>query len=117
MTKSEYTALSLEEKERYWIKALRQKSSDEMLSTEQYEYEMEAHVIYEDENIMLVKNYIDSFDIYRKDDPTIGWEEEWLDFILGLELGKGLGLEGYEGKTFLDYMREREFPLMFLTWI
>ncbi|MCD8304510.1 MAG: hypothetical protein LUC86_06770 [Prevotellaceae bacterium] len=119
MTESEYAALSLKEKEKYWIKALRQRSTHELLlSTEQYDYEMEPHFIYEDENIVLLKNYVDSFDIYRKDDETVGWGEEWLEFILEeVDMGVDLKIEGYEGKTFLEYMRDRGFPLTFRTWI
>ncbi len=118
MTKSEYTALSLEERERYWLKALRQKSTDELLlSAEQYDYEMEAHVIYEDENITLVKNYVNEFDLHARGDSEGGMTAGFEALTEIVDLGDVRGLEEFEGMTIVDYMRERGFPLTFRTWI
>ncbi len=118
MTTSEYAGLSLQEKEEYWLKALRQKSTDEMLTREQWWWEWDERVLYEDENIRLSKNYVNELDLENKRKGEsfglTGCFEVMMDEDLGAE---PTCLEGYEGKTIVDYMRERGFPLTFPTWI
>ncbi|MCD8301494.1 MAG: hypothetical protein LUC44_00580 [Prevotellaceae bacterium] len=117
MTKSEYTALPLEERERYWLKALKNKASTEELLDAQYDYEMEPHVLYEDENIVLEKNYVTEFDLHARDDRDGGMTAGFEALTKRVDLGAAVGMEEYRGKTIVDYMRDRGFPLTFLTWI
>ncbi len=113
---SEYAKLSLKEKEEYWLKALERKANDEIMTKEQWDYEYQVRVLYEDENICLEKSYVNEFLITnaKTDD---GIETGFGALIEFVDLGKDLKLKGYEGKTIVDYMREREFPLTFITWL
>ncbi len=112
----EYAALSLKEKEEYWLRALERKANDKVMTNAQWHYEWQWRVLYEDENICLAKSYLDEFELTsKKNDYSL---ETSIDAIIELiDFGKDLGLKGYEGKNIVDYMRVRDFPLTFVTWV
>ncbi len=113
---AEYAKLSLKEKEEYWLKALERKADDKIMTKHQWRYERQARVLYEDENICLSKTYVDEF-LLTSNKNDYGLESS-IDAIIELvDFGRDLGLEGYEGKTLVDYMRERDFPITFVTWL
>ncbi len=115
---SEYAELSLKEKEEYWLKALKQKSTDEMLTKEQWWYEWQERVLYEDENIRLSKNYVNELEIENKKKEELYGITGCFEVMMEIKLGdKHIQLDGYEDKTIVDYMRDREFPLTFVIWI
>lgn len=103
---------------------MKQKSwadDDADMSSEQYWYEWDYHILYRDEVLSIAKEYVDLFTIFTTDDSNghFGTDSE-LDYFLDKEtgdLGRILRIESLKGMTIVDYMRTKGFPITFLTWV
>lgn len=117
MTISQYEELTLEEKEKYWIQNIEQKSSmedDYDMSDEQYEYEWEYQVLYEDDVIRFSKQYVDNMTIEKVDESRghFGCETCWevlIDKKDG-DLGRLLKDDTLKGMTIVDYNKKKGIP-------
>ncbi len=74
-------------------------------------------MLYEDDQLRFAKEFVNEFVIENKkrgDLPALSGGFEAL--VKYMDLGE-IEIEGYRGKTIVDYMRDRAFPLTFIAWI
>ncbi len=103
--------LSLEEKEKRWIEAQRRK--EECRTDEEFDYEVLSETLYEDEEYIFFKECINTYTFRKK--GVCGKSSE-LDFFLEASLSKIFHDESYEQQSFLDFMRDKGFPIIFKVW-
>lgn len=109
----EQNELSIEEKEKYWKECIIKKEDPD--TTEQHELEFYSQVLYEDDEIVVLKECVDNYEIDNKingEGVTFGG----YDMLFTLDLGECMQDDKYNGITLLDYLRERGFPIQFEIW-
>lgn len=117
MKTSDYAKLSLKKKEDYWTKAFLNRCDEYgELSVKQWEYEFDRkYLMYQDDFVTVEKKY-GNLIIFGRTDESAGIEAgSWI--LFEGDMGEILDEEKYKGMTFIDYMREKGFPLTFDTWI
>ncbi len=100
-------------RESIWIDALRRKEHD--VTDEEYEYEMQPQVLYEDSLVVFSKEYWVEYRIALKD-TNRGSSFSSLEQAIAERLENWSNDENLKGKTLLEYIREKDFPMNFKLW-
>ncbi|MBO5135619.1 MAG: hypothetical protein J6C15_10785 [Bacteroidaceae bacterium] len=104
--------LTLQEKEERWISALKRK--EECRTMEEWDFEVMSEVLYEDDEFIFWKECIDTYTFRKKGVTGVSSELDYfLEDCTMVEIVKN---NDFGNKTFMDFMREKGFPITFKTW-
>lgn len=107
--------MTIEDKKAAWINALHRKL--EMRTQEEWDFETMSETIYKDEVLEFYRECQEDYVLVNSTDEKAGIEA-WLDYFLSddLDLGEIIKVDSLRGKSFIDYMASKNFPITFKTW-
>lgn len=107
-------AMTLAEKRQRWIDALHRKL--EMRTLEEWDFETMSETIFKDDVLEFYRECQETYGLENVNDHT--GTEAWLDFFLDekLDIGEILNIDALRGKSLLDYMATKGYPINFQTW-
>ena len=104
-----------ENKRAAWINPLHRKL--EMRTQEEWDFETMSETIYKDDILEFYRECQETYVLVNVHDNSAGLEA-WLDYFLNenIDLGEIINVDSLRGRSFIDYMEEKGFPITFKTW-
>ena len=115
MEENDMKTPTLEQKRQQWESALRRKL--EMRTLEEWDFETMSETIYKDDVLEFYRECQDEYVLENVNNKSAGVSAGLDDFLDGyVDLGEVLKIDALKGKTLLDYMAMKGFPINFKTW-